>query len=124
MEVVNSERNTIGVRVGVFAVLAFLITAVLAVNGLRNVVPSQHALQKHGTDAEVALEWVRTFGKGWHRWDCRDGRTRWIVPMDDGRWAIAVFEGSVNITAFITGNKDYVLRIKEGCQQWQNVAHP
>ncbi len=85
---------------------------------------STHAVAKHGSDAILASQWVSTHGGPGNRWDCRDGRQRWIVPYGAHEWAIVVMEDTTQITAFITGDQDYVLKQHEGCNQWQNWAHP
>lgn len=83
-----------------------------------------HAIERHGTQALVATQWVAAHGGPGNRWDCRDGRQRWIVPYGAREWAIVVVEGAVQVTAFITSDQDYVNKMHEGCKQWQNWAHP
>jgi hypothetical protein len=84
---------------------------------------SAHALE-HGEDAQAAWNWVRRHGRTC-RWDCPDGRTRYVCGMPKNIWAIVVVEGGDLVTAF-TGDQDYAKGATEGCRNgyWYGAAHP
>lgn len=118
------ERTRRSNPVGLLAVLVIVATAGIVLLNLGNISVCTHALDRHGNDAVIATEWVNTHGTGGNRWDCNDGRQRWIVPYGSTAWAIVVMEAGEQITAFITDDQDYVVKQHDGCKQWQNWAHP
>jgi hypothetical protein len=82
-----------------------------------------HSDAKHGDDARAARLWIA--GHGRHcKWECPDGRTRYACRMDDGKWALMVLEGMVEVTAFVTGSQDYVQAFIAGCENPWHYSHP
>ena len=116
----TSRISPIGLLAGVFIIVALGIVLL----NLSNISVSAHAVERHGDQAIIATQWVATHSGPGHRWDCKDGRQRWIVPYNAHEWAIVVLDGLTQVTAFITDDQDYVVKQHEGCKRWQNWAHP
>lgn len=85
--------------------------------------PRPHADQRHGADAETARQVVQEKGE-YCRWDCPDGRTRYVCPADKHQFAVVVLEGLTEITAFITGDQAYVQNIIAPCKNPWRLSHP
>lgn len=68
---------------------------------------NQHARDRHGEEAQMAADIVAQRGK-FHRWQCRDGRDRYMVPAGMGRWAFVVVQGYNFITSFMTTDAEYI----------------
>lgn len=104
--------------------LLFLCAAIGTVSmeqGTTTTVPSMHAMERHGTDAQVALDMVRKNG------DCRicaDGRQR-CVAWEGMRWAVVVLEfidGNWQALTSFTCSQDYVIKVKDDCDsRWRGV---
>lgn len=82
--------------------------------------PNAHARIKH-PDAQFALDWVRNNGL-YCRYDCTDGRTRFVCEIDrqngdPRRWAIVVLatESWELITSFTTTDDVYVENVIRQC---------
>jgi len=84
---------------------------------------SAHALLH--SDAKAAWDCVRHKGR-FCKWDCRDGRTRYLCPMEErGVWAIVVTEGANRLVTAFTGDQDYVNGVADnGCHNPWKMAHP
>jgi len=112
---------------GLLAVL-FLVAGVgvmlLAIPSVGEVSLRPHAVEKHMDEAAQARQWIAKNGGPFNRYDCPDGRTRVIVPMNGRQWAVMVIESGVEVTSFITGDQGYVKGMIDPCNQWMNFAHP
>jgi hypothetical protein len=95
---------------------AIVVTAVLVVPRLGVAIDTSasHAIARHGEDAATAHEWISQAGPG-NRFDCPDGRTRIVVQIDGRHWALGVLDGTTEITAFITSDKNYARHQAERC---------
>ena len=120
-----------GPRLGLMLVLIVLVVLVLAVVpqvpwGMPKSADVQlpelspHALRHE--DAQAAWRWVEGHGR-FCRYDCNDGRTRYVCAMPQNRWAIVVLEAGQLITAF-TGDQDYAKGAMSGCRNPWHFAHP
>ena len=113
---------------GVLVILAFMIivavVGVLAIPTLGSIQLRPHAVQRHAADADRAREWISAHAGPGNRYDCGDGRTRIVLSMPSGEWAVMVLEAGVEITSFVTTSQDYVRKILEPCDQYMKFAHP
>ena len=111
---------------GLFAV-AFVLILVLATGyGLvlcADNLTKNHADIKHGQDALAVRAWIAGHGD-YCRWECPDGRTRFVCDMGRGKWAIQVLEDDIEVTAFICSSQGCALSIIEGCTNPWHMAHP
>lgn len=80
-----------------------------------------HAL-KHA-DAQTAWDWVQHHGR-FCQYDCPDGRTRFVCPMDDGRWAVVVLGRFWRLVTAFTCDQDYAKGIADECYNPWRYAHP
>jgi hypothetical protein len=86
-----------------------------------------HADVKHGSDAQAARDWIASNGGPGCKWECPDGRTRYVCRTDTGRWAIVVINTvtRVEVTAFMTDSQDYIQGcIAGGDNPWHYGSHP
>ena len=79
-----------------------------------------HALRHE--DAQEAFDWVSKHGR-YCRYQCPDGRTRYVCGMSDHRWAVVVVEAARLVTAFTT-DQDYAKGIVDTCHNPWRMAHP
>ena len=82
---------------------------------------TEHALAH--PDAREAYEWTQHHG-AFCRYECPDGRTRFVCPMAGNRWAVVVLGVTQRlITAFKT-DQDYARGIIDQCRNPWRMAHP
>ena len=86
-----------------------------------------HSVQRHNDDAFFAHKHVSENGGDWCRWQCKDGRVRYICPIDGSPknlFAVVVLSsGGEIVTSFIC-RQDYAISIKEsGTNPWR-FLHP
>lgn len=106
--------------------ILFLLGAMLlayALPGLGEVETRPHAVQRHGEDAIIAREATQHSGPG-NRYDCKDGRTRIVTQINARRWAVSVLDGTVEVTAFTTEDREYIGRMLEDCSAQWRFLHP
>ena len=102
--------------------LAFTVALVIiCLAAITDAPCSRHALERHGVEAVIAAQWVSAFGGPGH--DCPDGRTRWGIPMWGGQYAVMVKEAGAFVTAFMTDDESYVLRMLDPCKPNGAGAH-
>ncbi len=87
---------------------------------------SDHAIERHGDDVNVALQAVTGCEPGC-RYECQDGRTRYVNRFkQDGKWkwAVVVTESERVVTSFITESQNYIATTlsDNGCSN--GFAHP
>ena len=85
--------------------------------------PGSHAGAKHGTEALQAIRTVN--GSRFCRWDCNDGRQRYVCRGAENMFAIVVMEGARVVTAFMS-TQMYATGITTdpGCKNpWRMLAH-
>ena len=86
-----------------------------------------HAVERHASDAVRAYNYVKQNGGEHNCWQCKDGRLRYICPIDgspQNLFAVVVLSpaGSL-VTAFIC-RQDYAATITEtGSNPW-HYTHP
>lgn len=108
--------------------LAFIV-AVLALNGKTERIPAlnDHAVERHGQKATSAWEYVLSLGPAnlFCRYQCPDGRTRYICPMESGHWTMVVLEDGYLITSFVV-NQSYAKGEIDKCKNRYHYrnAHP
>jgi hypothetical protein len=85
--------------------------------------PSGHAVARHGTDAQVALNMVQRSG---NCQECADGRRR-CTASEGATWAVAVYEkvaGTWKVVTSFLCDQDYAVGMMDGCDpRWRGV-HP
>ena len=90
-----------------------------------------HAIERHDDGAFRAHQHVSENGGDWCRWECKDGRVRYICPINGkgpNLFAVVVLAGDELteyrlVTAFIC-RADYALSLKEtGKNPWR-FLHP
>ena len=71
-----------------------------------------------------AYNYINNNGK-FCKYECPDGRTRYICGTPDGGWAIAVVDKLVTITAYMT-NQKYARKLidESGCSNPYRYNHP
>jgi len=76
------------------------------------------------SDAKMAWDWVRQKGV-FCKWDCRDGRDRYVCPMRGGRFAVVVADAVRVVTAFTT-NQSYAKDVTDDprCSNPWRLKHP
>ena len=98
---------------------------------------NQHARDRHAGQAARAYNHVKKNGGDHCRWECSDGRIRYVCPLDNKEtggvslWAVVVLAGSVLagtyriVTAFIC-RQSYAYSIREqGTNPWHlGNGHP
>jgi len=89
----------------------------------------QHAVERHGADADVARDWIEHNAGPQHRYDCPDGRVRVVVAMGRAAWAVMVLDPIgpgewAEVTAFTSADQGYIRGLIDPCSQWMNFAHP
>jgi hypothetical protein len=82
---------------------------------------TEHALEH--ADARAAWEWVGNHG-AYCRYDCPDGRTRFVCGMPDGRWAVVVLGVTQKLITAFTSDQDYARDIIDGCRNPWRFVHP
>ena len=84
--------------------------------------PASHAGAKHGSEAYEAINTVNK--SRYCRWDCTDGRERYVCAGNNNLWAIVVTEGAKVITAFMS-TQEYAHNVTErpGCSNPWRLAH-
>jgi hypothetical protein len=112
-----------------FILLLVAVILVLAASAIPTVGAqwevSSHALEH--AEAMVVINYVKLFG-WFHRFDCKDGRVRYIVPTPLHKWAFVVLDPTASrvITAF-WADQDYVVGQIDFCGPGANpwrYAHP
>lgn len=82
---------------------------------------TNHAYEKHGQDAQIAISFVRAIDARHCRFRCprEDGeRTFYACPMPDGRLAVVIHKADIIITAFLTRSQNWVNNALRGCYAW------
>ena len=114
-----------------FAVLALI----LIVFGVVLPALNSHAIQRHHDGAIRAYNHVKNNGGDHCRWECADGRIRYICPLDNRQnngaslFAVVVLvagaaAGSLKlVTAFIC-RQDYARSIAETGKNPWHITHP
>lgn len=119
----HAGSNTL-IVLGVVAAL-FLCAAASSVpmDEMSSAVPSAHAVERHGSEAVIALDMIQRNG------DCReclDGRKR-CTASEHGQWAVVVYEmiqGKwMPLTSFLT-TQDYANSVKDNCNKQWRLVHP
>jgi len=116
------KRTGLGMLMVLFVLAAGVV--LLAIPSVGEVTLGSHAVEKHWDQAVEARQWISKHGGPFNRYDCPDGRTRVIVPMNGNRWAVMVVESGIEVTSFITEDQGYVKGMIDPCKQWMNFAHP
>jgi len=106
-----------------FALAAILLLVALPpLNG--------HALQRHYEGAIRAWKYVSEHGGPGDRYDCKDGRTRWICAIREqvkdkkDLWAVVVLSAAGGlITAFLCSH-DYAKSMIENADNPWKIKHP
>lgn len=128
----GSGSGGLGAVVVVVLLGGLLILATLGGAATRVSAPaaavSVHAVERHGSDAQVALTMVQNNG---HCDNCVDGRIRCTASVGSD-WAVAVYQlvkdskganGWVVVTSFLC-DQNQAVRIRDECQPtWRNF-HP
>ncbi len=109
----------------------FIVGRALSVPGLGDVVTGDHAIARHDLDALAVRRWYAEhastaailFGQP----PCKDGRYRFVLPMDNGRWAIWVLQrlgpnAWQEITAF-PATRDYAQAVIDDCKNGGYWGH-
>jgi len=109
-----------------FAILALI----LIVFGVVLPPLNGHAVERHADQAIRAWNHVRDNGGPGDKWECPDGRTRWICALTDpksrakGLFAVVVISAAGGlITAFIC-RKDYASSIAAQSKCDFHIDHP
>ena len=119
----------------VVLILLILVAAVVAAIVVRAAaLPAEHhAVLRHGTDAQLAYDYIEqlrnlqstvlpNLSAADHcRYSCGDGRDRFACRMRSGGWAVAVYEGALLITAWIS---DKPPSFTHRCAPFIRYAHP
>jgi len=119
--------------------IPLLLFAIIGILLLGVILPplNQHARDRHGGQANRAYNYVKKNGGEYCRWECTDGRIRYICPMDNKEtggvslWAVVVLAiattatGYKMVTAFIC-RQSYAYSIREqGHNPWHlGNGHP
>lgn len=84
--------------------------------GLGDVLAGQHAEERHGVEALQARLAMQS--GGYNRYDCKDGRTRFVKQLAAHAFAIIIIQDGFEISAFISErNGDAIRRLieRDGC---------
>ena len=113
--------------------VAFLFMVLLIGSYLFGVVLpplNSHAVDRHAGQAVRAYNHVKNNGGPGDKWDCPDGRTRWVCALMDkdglkkGLFAVVVLAASGSlVTAFIC-RKDYAKSISDSAANPWRITHP
>ena len=97
---------------------------VITVPDVGPVILGDHAVQRHGSDAEAVREAVQTGGPGSH-WQCRDGKEYIAKPLDGGGWGLMIIRNGYEVSSFPT-TLEYIQRVieEDGCSNPWRYAHP
>lgn len=92
----------------------------LEVPGVGPVETGDHAVERHGSDAELVRSELAAGGAKQHR--CRDGKEYLTKRLSDGSYALMIVRDGQEVTSYIA-TLDYVRRHlqNDGCGGW---AHP
>ena len=114
----------------IYALALFIIAMGVILPALNN-----HAVERHANDAIRAYNHVKKNGSEHCRWECSDGRIRYICPLNHREtngvslYAVVVLIAGATagtyklVTAFIC-RKDYAKSLTEkGKNHWQ-ITHP
>jgi len=136
MATIAISAGTPGRRSGRLLVLALLAIVGVVFGSLvghvpgRDVMPPEEVmlpeLTEHAAlhaDAQASLDGVRHHG-AYCRYDCPDGRTRFVCGMADGRWAVVVLGGTQRLITAFTADQDYARGIIDGCRNPWRFVHP
>jgi hypothetical protein len=80
-----------------------------------------HALEH--PDSRLAWDHVRRNG-AYCRYDCPDGRTRYVCGMPDHSWAVVVLSAADRLITAFTTDQEYARGIIDGCQNPWRFVHP
>ena len=106
-------------------ILVLLITAaVIFFLGLLRVVNqlpplTDHAVSNHGWDAVCVYEWCRNLDSvDTYRWDCGDGKWKYVFPMEQGTWGVYIATEGLfkTITSFPCYDEAYLRSALRGCK--------
>lgn len=122
-------------RSGLGAVVVVLLGGLLilaALGGTATTVPaagvSVHAVERHGSDAQVALVMVQNYG---HCDNCVDGRIRCTASVGSD-WAVAIYQlvrdakGAdvwIVVTSFIC-DQGQAVKVRDECTPNWRMVHP
>ena len=82
---------------------------------------TEHALRH--ADAKAAWNHVRQHGT-YCRYDCPDGRTRYVCGMPDHAWAIVVISARNTLITAFTSDQEYARDIIDACRNPWRFVHP
>jgi len=71
----------------------------LEIPGVGTVETGDHAVQRHGSDAELVRRELAAGGGRHHK--CKDGKEYITKRLDDGRYALMVLRNGYEVTSFI-----------------------
>lgn len=125
MAAVSETRKSGGLGCVFYLIIAAALGCILLgsidVPDVGPVETGDHAVQRHGAEAEKARAEIAA-GGGSH-YDCNDGKEYIVKRLSDGRWALMVVRGGREVTSFITDQSYIKGRLEdEGCSNgW---SHP
>ena len=136
MATLTISAGTPGRRSGRLLVLALLAIVGRVLGSLLRHVPGREVMPPEGVmlpeltehalehaDARAAWEWVGNNG-AYCRYDCPDGRTRYVCGMPNGRWAVVVLGATQKLITAFTADQDYARGIIDGCRNPWRFVHP
>jgi hypothetical protein len=78
---------------------------------------NDHALL-HGWKSVCVYEWCKRLENPDHyKWDCGDGKLKWVFPMEQGEWGFYVATEGLfrTITSFPVYDANYLRSVLKGC---------
>lgn len=82
---------------------------------------TEHALAH--ADAREAYGWVEQHGQ-YCKFDCPDGRTRFVCGMSNNRWAVVVVGVAGRLVTAFTADQAYARGIIDECRNPWRMSHP
>lgn len=93
----------------------------LEIPDVGSVETGDHAVQRHGSDAELVRRELAAGGGS--QYDCKDGKQYIIKRLHDGRWALMVVRDGREVTSFIT-TQSYIQSSLENDDCTNGWSHP
>lgn len=100
--------------------LGTLLKAEVIQHEITNPLPplTDHALN-HGWNSVCVWEWCRRLDNPErYRWDCGDGKVKFVFPMEQGEWGFYVATEGLfkTITSFPVYDSAYLRSVLKGCK--------